>query len=134
MAPWAAAGTAGSRSSSRRRPTSGSSCCTTICCRSRAPAGRGTPAPTPATPSRCRRAPGLVAGEHYPPVVRAAIAATERDDRVVAALMLGGTEKLRGEPDYGVPLEQAGDDAGAALVAAARRHAAQVVVDLSDEP
>ena len=47
-----------------------------------------------------------------------------RDDHVVAALLLGGAEKLRGEPDYGVPLERAGGDAGARrMVAAARKHA-----------
>jgi cyclic 2,3-diphosphoglycerate synthase len=81
-----------------------------------------------------QRALVLVDGEHYPPVVRAAIAAVGRDDRVVAALLLGGTEKLRGEPEYGVPLEHAGADAAAAMVAAARKHAAERVVDLSDEP
>ena len=66
-----------------------------------------------------RRALVLVDGEHYPPVVRAAIAEANRDDHVVAALLLGGTEKLRSEPDYGVPLEHAGRDAAAAMVAAA---------------
>ena len=80
------------------------------------------------------RALVLVDGEHYPPVVRAAIAAAGQDDRIVAALLLGGTEKLRGEPDYGVPLEHAGADAAAAMVAAAGKHAATRVVDLSDEP
>jgi cyclic 2,3-diphosphoglycerate synthetase len=81
-----------------------------------------------------RRALVLVDGEHYPPVVRAAIAAAGRDDHVVAALLLGGTEKLRSEPDYGLPLEHAGTDMGAAMVAAARKHAAERVIDLSDEP
>ena len=81
-----------------------------------------------------RRAVVLVDGEHYPPVVRAAIAAAGRDDHVVAAVMLGGTEKLRGQPDYGLPLEHAGADAGAALVRAADKHAAERVIDLSDEP
>jgi cyclic 2,3-diphosphoglycerate synthetase len=81
-----------------------------------------------------RRALVLIDGEHYPPVVRAAIAAAERDDRVVAALLLGGSEKLRAEPDYGLPLERAGGDAGAAMLAAAHKHAADRVIDLSDEP
>jgi cyclic 2,3-diphosphoglycerate synthase len=81
-----------------------------------------------------RRALVLVDGEHYPPVVRAAIAAANREDHVVAALLLGGTEKLRGDPDYGLPLEHAGADAGAAMVAAAAKHAAERVIDLSDEP
>lgn len=80
------------------------------------------------------RALALVDGEHYPPVVRAAIAAAGPEDRVVAALLLGGTEKLRGAPDYGVPLEEAGRDAAAGMLAAARKHAAGSIVDLSDEP
>ncbi|HKV66920.1 MAG TPA: hypothetical protein VJN72_02445, partial [Gaiellales bacterium] len=80
------------------------------------------------------RALALVDGEHYPPVVRAAIAAASREDRVVAALLLGGTEKLRGAPDYGVPLEDAGCDTAAGMLAAARKHAAGSIVDLSDEP
>ncbi|HEY8857834.1 MAG TPA: hypothetical protein VIM27_00180, partial [Gaiellales bacterium] len=80
------------------------------------------------------RALVLVDGEHYPPVVRDAIAAAGQDDQIVAALLLGGTEKLRGEPEYGVPLEHAGADAAAAMVAAAGKHAATRVVDLSDEP
>jgi cyclic 2,3-diphosphoglycerate synthase len=80
------------------------------------------------------RALALVDGEHYPPVVRAAIAAAGPDDQVVAALLLGGTEKLRGAPDYGVPLEDAGVDAAAGMLAAARKHAAGRIVDLSDEP
>jgi cyclic 2,3-diphosphoglycerate synthetase len=80
------------------------------------------------------RALALVDGEHYPPVVRAAIAAAGPEDEVVAALLLGGTEKLRAAPDYGVPLEHAGGDAAAGMVAAARKHAAGRIVDLSDEP
>jgi cyclic 2,3-diphosphoglycerate synthetase len=80
------------------------------------------------------RALALVDGEHYPPVVRAAIAAAGPEDQVVAALLLGGTEKLRGAPDYGVPLEEAGRDAAAGMVAAARKHAAGRIIDLSDEP
>jgi cyclic 2,3-diphosphoglycerate synthetase len=80
------------------------------------------------------RALALVDGEHYPPVVRAAIAAAGPEDQVVAALLLGGTEKLRGAPDYGVPLEDAGGDAAAGMLTAARKHAAGRIVDLSDEP
>ena len=63
----------------------------------------------------------LVDGEHYPPVVRDALAALPYE--VVAALLVGGTEKLLGGEDYGVPLVGALDEAGA-----------EVVVDLSDEP
>jgi len=77
----------------------------------------------------------LVDGEHYPPVVAAAIADV---GDVGVALLLGGTEKLRGAPtaaDYGVPrLEVAGGDAPAALQRILADFAADLVVDLSDEP
>ena len=46
---------------------------------------------------------------------------------VVAAVMLGGTEKLRGGDDYGVPLADS-------LEAALAEHVPDVVFDLSDEP
>jgi cyclic 2,3-diphosphoglycerate synthetase len=77
----------------------------------------------------------LVDGEHYPPVVAAAIA--EVGD-VGVALLLGGTEKLRGAPsadDYGVPrLELADGDPPAALARLLAGFDAELVVDLSDEP
>ena len=77
----------------------------------------------------------LVDGEHYPPVVRAALRQAGEDAEVVAALLLGGSEKLDGLPDYGVPLELVGEStAGDALVAAAAVHGATAVLDLSDEP
>ena len=44
----------------------------------------------------------LVDGEHYPPVVRAALEQAGIDADVVAALLLGGTEKLNGDPEFGV--------------------------------
>ena len=71
------------------------------------------------------RAVAIVDGEHYPPVVRDAIA--ELADDVVAAVLVGGTEKLRGGLDYGVPLSASVEEAIAA-------YAPEVVVDLSDEP
>ena len=67
------------------------------------------------------RALALIDGEHYAPVVRDALAALPYD--VVGALLVGGTEKLRGGEDYGVPLVDALDAVEA-----------EVVVDLSDEP
>lgn len=70
------------------------------------------------------RALALIDGEHYVPVVRDALAALPYD--VVGALLVGGTEKLRGGPpaeDYGVPLVDALDAVDADLV-----------IDLSDEP
>jgi cyclic 2,3-diphosphoglycerate synthetase len=67
------------------------------------------------------RAIVLIDGEHYAPVVRDALAALPYD--VVGALLVGGTEKLRGETDYGVPLVDSLDAVEADLV-----------LDLSDEP
>lgn len=73
-----------------------------------------------------RRVVAIVDGEHYPPVVRAAL--QEVDDLVVAAVLVGGTEKLRGDVDgYGVPLEPS-------VEIALERHHPDVVLDLSDEP
>jgi len=65
------------------------------------------------------RAVALIDGEHYPPVVRDALAALPYD--WVGAILVGGTEKLRDGGDYGVPLVDAFGDA-------------ELVVDLSDEP
>jgi cyclic 2,3-diphosphoglycerate synthase len=72
-----------------------------------------------------RRAIAIVDGEHYPPVVREAL--EELEDLVVAAVLVGGTEKLRGDEDYGVPLEPS-------VESAVLEHAPDVVLDLSDEP
>ena len=70
-----------------------------------------------------RRAIVVIDGEHYAPVVRDAIA--ELPYQVVGAWLAGGTEKLRGDADYGVPLLSALEDGF---------QDADVVVDLSDEP
>jgi cyclic 2,3-diphosphoglycerate synthase len=67
------------------------------------------------------RALALIDGEHYVPVVRDALAALPYD--VVGAVLVGGTEKLRGDDDYAVPLVDALDAVETDLV-----------VDLSDEP
>ena len=72
-----------------------------------------------------RRAVAIVDGEHYPPVVRHAL--EELDELVVAAVLVGGTEKLRGGEGYGVPLEPS-------VESAVRDHRPDVVIDLSDEP
>jgi cyclic 2,3-diphosphoglycerate synthase len=71
------------------------------------------------------RALAIVDGEHYAPVVRDALAALPYD--VVGAVLVGGTEKLRGGEDYGVPLLS---DVGNAI----DEVGAELVVDLSDEP
>jgi cyclic 2,3-diphosphoglycerate synthase len=76
----------------------------------------------------------LVDGEHYPPVVRAALQRAGESYEVVAAMLLGGTEKLAGEPDYGVPLERLSGEAVSSVLDAARRRGAGRVLDLSDEP
>jgi cyclic 2,3-diphosphoglycerate synthetase len=67
----------------------------------------------------------LIDGEHYPSTVREALA--ELPYEFVGAFMVGGTEKLRGEADYGLPLF---DDLEAAL----RELEPDQVLDLSDEP
>jgi len=69
------------------------------------------------------RALVVIDGEHYAPVVRDAIASLPYE--VTGAWLAGGTEKLRGGEDYGVPLVGELEDGLAG---------ADVVVDLSDEP
>jgi cyclic 2,3-diphosphoglycerate synthase len=71
------------------------------------------------------RALALIDGEHYAPVVKAAL--EELPYEFVAAHVVGGTEKLRGDADYGVGL-------AADLDAALAEHSPELVVDLSDEP
>jgi cyclic 2,3-diphosphoglycerate synthetase len=71
------------------------------------------------------RALAIVDGEHYAAVVRDALA--ELPYEFVAAVLVGGREKLRGGEEYGVPLAH---DVESAIA----RHAPEVVVDLSDEP
>ena len=67
----------------------------------------------------------VIDGEHYPSTVRDALA--ELQYEFVGAYMAGGTEKLRGEADYGVPVY---DDLETAL----RDLEPELVLDLSDEP
>lgn len=71
------------------------------------------------------KALAVIDGEHYAPVVRDALA--ELPYEFAAAYLAGGTEKLRGDDDYGLPVL---DDLDAALAA----YEPSVVVDLSDEP
>ena len=71
-----------------------------------------------------KRALAIIDGEHYVSTVRDAL--EELPFEFVAAHLVGGTEKLRGGEDYGVPLVDA--------LADALGHDAEVVVDLSDEP
>ena len=67
------------------------------------------------------RAIALIDGEHHVDVVRDALA--ELPFEFVGAILVGGTEKLRGGEEYGLPLLSSLDDADA-----------EAVVDLSDEP
>jgi len=71
------------------------------------------------------KALAIVDGEHYAPVVRDALA--ELPYEFVAAILIGGTEKLRGGDDYGVPV-------ATDVEAAIESYTPEVVVDLSDEP
>jgi len=71
------------------------------------------------------RALALIDGEHYAPVVKAALEELPYD--FVAAHLVGGAEKLRDDADYGVALAP---DLNAALA----EHRPELVVDLSDEP
>lgn len=71
------------------------------------------------------RAVVLIDGEHYAPVVRDALA--ESPHEIAAAVLVGGTEKLRGGEDYGVPLARTLEEAVLA-------YAPELVLDLSDEP
>lgn len=72
-----------------------------------------------------RRALAIIDGEHYPPVVRDAL--VDVPYRVVGAVLAGGTEKIRGGEDYGVPVARD-------LEEGAARHTPDLVLDLSDEP
>lgn len=76
----------------------------------------------------------LIDGEHYPPVVRAALESLAESHDVVAAVFAGGTEKVGIAADsYGVPVLR-GADPVAVLAEAIEVNAPDVVVDLSDEP
>lgn len=79
----------------------------------------------------------LVDGEHYPPVVRAAVEELRGQGHdVVGAVLLGGTEKLgAGEtPDYGVADVFTGESQVDALVTAIEKLAPALAIDLSDSP
>lgn len=82
------------------------------------------------------RVVALIDGEHYPPVVRFALASLAHEHDVVAAAFIGGTEKVdleRGADTYGVPVIFA-ETPEAALTQAIERYEPCAVIDLSDEP
>jgi cyclic 2,3-diphosphoglycerate synthase len=83
------------------------------------------------------RAIALVDGEHYPPVTRWALeVASVRGYDVVAALLVGGTEKIdpAAMPELGVLLRSGLPSAPEALKAALDEFRPAAVLDLSDEP
>jgi cyclic 2,3-diphosphoglycerate synthetase len=83
-----------------------------------------------------KRVVALIDGEHYPPVVRFALVELGREAEVVAAVFLGGTEKVdpdEGPATYGIEVVSA-DTPDEALRLCAERFAPDEFVDLSDEP
>jgi len=82
------------------------------------------------------RALFLIDGEHYPPVVLDAMRSVEETFGVrgVAAVFLGGTEKIKDDADYGLPLVKGADPVSAVSKALAEYPDTDQVVDLSDEP
>jgi len=80
----------------------------------------------------------LVDGEHYPPVVAAAInelRASRPDATIAGVVLLGGTEKLRGgPPDYGVDTVIDGATPLNAFQQGIDRCWPDTVVDMSDDP
>ncbi|MFA5809267.1 MAG: 2,3-diphosphoglycerate synthetase [Thermoleophilia bacterium] len=87
-----------------------------------------------------KRAIALIDGEHYPSVVREALEEVSTRYELLAAVFLGGTEKidtsLAGDArqnEYGIPVFLH-ENAEEAFALAVLKHHPQVVVDLSDEP
>lgn len=101
--------------------------------------GTGQPWPAPGRTGARPRALALIDGEHYPPVVAHALRELGRRYEFAAAVFLGGTEKVGGDPVaagaavYGVEVV-GGPDPVTALQAGIERYRPQVVVDVSDEP
>ena len=79
----------------------------------------------------------LIDGEHYPQVTRDAIVtARAGGHEIVAALLMGGIEKLEPDrpPEVGVDVITVVGPLGEAVGRAISEFGAQVVLDLSDEP
>ncbi len=82
------------------------------------------------------RVVALIDGEHYPPVVRAALADLAREHDVAGVAFIGGAEKIDAEGGldaYGFPVVRE-DSAEETLASAIARFAPEAAVDLSDEP
>lgn len=79
----------------------------------------------------------IVDGEHYPPVVESALlTVAARGHEVLAAVMVGGTEKLPlgGVRTFGATPVLTGEDRRSVLLEAIRRFRPEGVLDLSDDP
>ncbi|CAN5593366.1 cyclic 2,3-diphosphoglycerate synthase [soil metagenome] len=79
----------------------------------------------------------LIDGEHYPPVIEAALRELEqRGQEILAAVLVGGKEKLEtgGLDVLGSTPVRSGSDAREVLDRALMEHDAEAVIDLSDEP
>ena len=79
----------------------------------------------------------VVDGEHYPPVVEAALSDLARGgDEVLAAVLVGGREKLPagGVDSFGDVRVRTGDEPRRVLDQAIRQLAPDAVLDYSDEP
>jgi len=84
-----------------------------------------------------RRAIALIDGEHYPPVVRAALDALAGSYEILGAVFIGGTEKIGSSAAheiYGVPVIPGAADPADALREAIAAFAPDAALDLSDEP
>jgi cyclic 2,3-diphosphoglycerate synthase len=79
----------------------------------------------------------VIDGEHYPPVIEAALGELEqRGHEILAAVLVGGKEKLEtgGLDVLGSTPVRSGSDAREVLDRALMEHDAEAVIDLSDEP
>ena len=96
------------------------------------------PARSPSTSERgVIRYLAIVDGEHYPPVVEAALTDLQRSGHEVpAAVMVGGSEKLPagGVTEYGSVPVVTGPDHRDLLDRAIRDYGPDAIIDLSDEP
>lgn len=78
----------------------------------------------------------LIDGEHYPPVVARAISMLiSSGEHPVAALLVGGGEKLgQSDVDLGVSVENVTEEPEVGLAEAIERHGVSKIIDISDEP
>lgn len=85
-----------------------------------------------------KRVIALIDGEHYFPVIEAALEEINREPsyKLVAAVFLGGTEKVTEKKDlssFGIPVIME-DDPVVGIKKAIEEYQADLVIDLSDEP